>query len=43
MANSLVGMKRAVRSGNTFYVSPAMYELLSKEIGEDLVRLLNSI
>lgn len=42
-SQSLKGMKKAVRFNNDLFVSPAMYELLSKEKGEDLQRLLANI
>lgn len=37
------GAKKAVKSGNVLYVSPAMHHLLLKEEGPALEKLLESI
>lgn len=42
-SDMLIGAKKAVKSGNTFYVSPSMYDLISQEEGEALLKVLQSI
>jgi hypothetical protein len=39
----LAGCKRAVKQGNTFIVSPAMYALMDGATSEELERLLGTI
>lgn len=39
----LAGGKRAVRMGNTLYVSPAMFDLMRHANPEELRRLMESI
>ena len=43
VSEHLRGSKRAVKSGDTIYVSPAMYDLIRHAEGEELRRLLVSI
>lgn len=43
VAQSLKGSRRAVRQGNTIYLSPAMYDLVSKADPEELWFLLEHI
>ena len=39
----MVGLKKAIRQGDTIHVSPAMYDLISNAEGDELGRLMGSI
>lgn len=43
VSQALRGSKRAVRMGDTIFLSPAMYELAKAAEGEELKRLLGQI
>lgn len=43
VSESMRGSKRAVRVGNTIYVSPAMYDLIRHADQDELRRLLGQI
>jgi hypothetical protein len=43
VSSALVGSKRAIRMGDTIYVSPAMYDLMKHADQEELQRLLAAI
>lgn len=43
VCSALAGSKKAILQGNTVYVSPAMYDLISHASEEELKRILGAI
>jgi hypothetical protein len=43
ISESLVGAKKAVKSGRKIYISPAMYDLMKNSTGKELEHLLANL